>query len=387
MLAALNSGTAQRNQLWQSSNLSSTGTNGPALLCAADLSADFTVICAGDSIMFSDDSYNGVTGWDWGFPGGSPATSNVESPVVHYNTPGVYDVSLTADNGNSDVSTTEPQYITVLSSDGYPLPYHESFENLSGIPSNDWFPFDPQQDGTFQIASNTAYTGSQCIKLSNNTNDAGNLDELVSNTIDLSEMQEAIITFKYAFRRRNSNNDDRLRFYVSSDCGKSWSMREQMRGQTDLPTGSDQGGSFTPSSQSDWHEVIIDNIQVAHLQSDFRFKFWFESDGGNNLYIDDININGTPVGIEELNAESIGLNIFPNPITDVSILAFELDERAVIKMDVMDIMGRTIINLANSSLSQGQHQYPISRRELSNGMYFVRMSVNEKTTMIKFLVN
>ena len=387
MLAALNSGTAQRDQLWQNSNLSNTGTDGPTLLCAADLSANFTVICAGDSVVFSDDSYNGVTGWDWGFPGGSPAASNIESPVVYYNTPGVYDVNLTADNGNTNVSTTEPQYITVLSNDGYPLPYQEGFENVNSIPSNDWFSFDAQSDGGFHITSSTAYTGSKSIKLTNNADDSEHRDELMSNTIDLSNMQEAIITFKYAFRRRNSSNDDRLRFYVSTDCGQSWSMRVQLRGQNNLPTGSDQNSSFTPSGQSDWQEAVVDNIQTSYLKSDFRFKFWFESDGGNNLYIDDININGTPVGIEELTAESIGLNIFPNPITNISTLSFDIEGRSNVQMDVMDVLGRTVLNLANGNLSQGQHQYPISRSELGDGMYFVRVSIDGKTTMIKFMVN
>lgn len=387
MLAALNSSTAQRNQLWQNSNLSNTGTEGPALLCAANLSSNFTIVCAGDSVVFSDNSYNGATGWEWGFPGGSPAVSTIESPVIYYNTPGVYDVSLTANNSATTVNTTKAQYITVLSADGYPLPYQESFENLSSIPSNDWFSIDKQNDGGFQITSSAAYTGSQCAKLTNNTNDAGNLDELLSNTIDLNGMQEATISFKYAFKRRNSNNDDRLRFYVSNNCGQTWSLRKQLRGQTNLSTGNTQSSSFTPNNQSDWQEAIIDNIQFSFLGSGFRFKFWFESDGGNNLYIDDININGNPVGIEELTAESIRLNIFPNPITNISTLSFELEERSDVRMDVVDMLGRTILTIENESLSQGRHQYPISRSELGNGMYFVRVSINGKTSMVKFMVN
>jgi len=387
MLAALNSGTAQRNQLWQNSNLATTGTDGPAILCAADLTSNYTVICVGDSVVFQDASFNGVTGWAWTFPGGSPSTATSESPIIYYNTPGVYDVNLTADNGNSDVSTTKSQYITVLAADGYPTPYQEGFENVNSIPNGDWFTFDAQNDGTFNVTTSAAYTGSKCIKLTNNSNDEGNLDEMVSNTIDLSGMQDVVITFKYAYRRRTSSSDDRLRFLVSNNCGQSWSMREQLRGQTDLSTGNTQSSSFTPSNQGDWQEAVIDNIQPNYLENGFRFKFWFESDGGNNLYIDDINIIGTPVGIEELSAESIDLQIFPNPITDNSILAFELNERSDVEMDVMDVMGRTVIVLEDSSLSQGQHQYSISRNELSQGMYFVRMSVNGRTTMVKFMVN
>lgn len=387
MLSALTSGTADRNELWSNSNLVATGTNGPAILCAAAMSANSRVICAGDSVMFEDVSYNGVDGWEWTFQGGSPGNASTNSPVVYYNTPGTYNVSLTAHNDGDQASTTNNNYITVLPADGHLTPYQDSFENISSVPSADWYTFDGQDDGSFNVTSSASYSGSKSLKLTNNSNDEGNLDELISNTIDLSGMSEAIITFKYAYRQRDGNDDDRLRFYISNDCGNSWSLREQMRGLTDLPTTTSSNSSFTPSSQSQWAEVVIDNIQTSMLVSNFRFKFWFESDGGNNLYIDDININGQFVGIEELNAESIGLNIFPNPVTDNSILSFELGERANVQMDAMDVMGRKVFELVNGSLSQGQHQYNIPRSELSNGMYFVRMSVGEKTTMVKFMVN
>lgn len=387
MLAALTSNTAERNELWQNSNLIATGTYGPDILCAADMTASNRVICVGDSVVFQDASYNGVDGWEWQFPGGNPSTANTSSPIVYYDTPGTYNVSLTAFNSGDQASTTNNNYITVLPADGYPTPYVEGFESLNSVPSDDWFIFDGQSDGSFNITSATSYSGSKSIKLINNSNDEGNLDELISNTIDLSNMSDATVTFKYAYRQRNSSNDDLLRFYVSNDCGNSWSLREQMRGLTDLPTTSPSNSSFTPSSQSQWAEVVIDNIQTSMLVSNFRFKFWFESDGGNNLYIDDINIFGNIVGVEELSAESLGLNIFPNPVNSTSLLAFELQERAQVQMDIMDVMGRKVMELANGSLSRGQHQYTISKADLGAGMYFVRMSVGDRTTMVKFLVD
>lgn len=51
----------------------------------------------------------GATNWQWNLPGGTPATSSVQNPVVTYNTAGSYDVTLTAWNsatGRGNVKTS-----------------------------------------------------------------------------------------------------------------------------------------------------------------------------------------------------------------------------------------------------------------------------------------
>jgi len=84
-------------------------------ICAPP-TASFTMssntICAGDSISFTDNSTGGPTSWTWTFPGGTPATSNVQNPgFVTWTTAGTYTVSLTVNNPNGSDNTT--QVITV----------------------------------------------------------------------------------------------------------------------------------------------------------------------------------------------------------------------------------------------------------------------------------
>jgi PKD repeat protein len=58
--------------------------------------------CAPLTVQFSNQSVGAAT-FSWSFPGGEPASSTEENPTVVYNTPGTYDVILTAGNafGNS----------------------------------------------------------------------------------------------------------------------------------------------------------------------------------------------------------------------------------------------------------------------------------------------
>ncbi len=71
-----------------------------------------TVIDAGESVTFTDGSGGsaGIGSWNWTFQGGTPSSSNTQGPhTITYNTPGIYDVSLTVTDyqGGSDTKTVD----------------------------------------------------------------------------------------------------------------------------------------------------------------------------------------------------------------------------------------------------------------------------------------
>lgn len=78
-----------------------------------DFSATPTTLCAAGTVQFIDASTNSPTGWSWTFPGGTPAASAVQNPIITYNTPGVYSVTLVASNAYGSNSVTKTNYITV----------------------------------------------------------------------------------------------------------------------------------------------------------------------------------------------------------------------------------------------------------------------------------
>lgn len=85
----------------------------------ASFSSDTQNVCVNSSIQFTDTSLGGPTSWNWTFSGGSPASSADANPLVLYDTPGTYDVSLTAANGALNDIETLTGYITVTSNTYY----------------------------------------------------------------------------------------------------------------------------------------------------------------------------------------------------------------------------------------------------------------------------
>jgi PKD repeat protein len=64
-------------------------------------------LCSGDSISFSDQSINAAPGWQWYFPGGSPASSTAQNPRVLYTAEGTYQASLIVSNANGTDTITQ----------------------------------------------------------------------------------------------------------------------------------------------------------------------------------------------------------------------------------------------------------------------------------------
>jgi PKD repeat protein len=76
-----------------------------------------TVSCEGNEVQFTDESTGSPTAWYWEFPGGTPDTSREQDPVIAYNTPGKYDVTLIVTRGSNSDTLVKEEYMNI-----FPLP-------------------------------------------------------------------------------------------------------------------------------------------------------------------------------------------------------------------------------------------------------------------------
>lgn len=331
MRAALNSSASSRNNLWTASNLALTGTDGPDNLCKVSFKADQQVVCVGSTIEFTDESFNGQSDWSWGFPGGTPSSSGDPNPVITYNTPGIYDVSLSVTNGSEVITGAKPAYV-VVQSEGDALPLFESFENFDLEESPYWEVVDGDSLVTWEQIEYTGYSGTSSIKMDNySLNKDGRSDFLISPSFDLSEMTTANLSFQVAFAQKIDTTKDALRVYVSTDCGVSWVLR-YVESSSSLATVPSTYSVFTPAAQNQWQEHMV-NLDASMLVDGFKFKIEYLNKNGNNLYLDDINLSGNSNTIPMLVAPLNGmvnqmvdfLNLDWNEVGNVDEYEVQLD--------------------------------------------------------------
>lgn len=110
----------------------------------AAFAANPTIGCAPLSVNFTDLSINTPTSWSWSFPGGTPNTSNQQNPTVVYPAAGIYDVSLTVENGVGSNSITQNSLIIVEEAPTANFTWVQTgltviFTDLSSLNTTSWF--------------------------------------------------------------------------------------------------------------------------------------------------------------------------------------------------------------------------------------------------------
>ncbi|MBI5220184.1 MAG: PKD domain-containing protein [Bacteroidia bacterium] len=91
-----------------------TFTTSTVAVPVANFTANNTLVCAGSTVQFTDQSSNTPTSWAWTFTGGTPSSSSLQNPSVVYNTAGTYTVTLIATNSAGSNTKTQTNYITVV---------------------------------------------------------------------------------------------------------------------------------------------------------------------------------------------------------------------------------------------------------------------------------
>lgn len=382
MRTAALSSVAQRNQLSTAFNLQATGVSGGDILCEATFDLDRRLICVGDSVKFTDQSYHSPSTWSWNFGDGT-ITSGVQGDGVQelyhtYSEAGLYDVTLVVGNGTDEVSSTVNGAVYVMDEGEMDLPLSQGFEG-GEFPSGQWFIEDPLNDGTWEVTDDAAATGNRSLFIENWGNNVEfNDDFLRTATMDMSGMTEIHVNYKWAYVHKGtteaSETDDRLRVSVTGDCGNDWDLRRMHRGFTDLPTANPTPFPWTPSGIEDWKEytIVLDNEE--YLTEFFRVQFEFESRLGNNIYLDDINVQGfgnTAVS-EAMTGLTNSWNLAPNPAVTSSVIAFQIRKAGMASLMLQDASGR-VLSSTSREFARGSHDWEVVAPPIP-GVYLLRLA-------------
>lgn len=399
MRTALESSVSGRSNLWLNSNLAATGVSPAGSACAAKpdfyATSDKRMVCLGSTVTFAKNIMSGTpTSLLWRFPGSTTptSTSTATTVTVTYNQVGVWPVTLVATNAAGVDSVVKTDYITVSNNWGDIMGngYTENFENEGSF----WYWWKiNNMDGnenTWTHVSYTGYNSSRSLLMNAFQNYPNDVDEIYSPSFNMAYLTPATLSFKYAGSSHGTvaaDIQDALKVYYSTSCGATWTI---LPGGTisnaTLANNGYSAGFFTPTSASQWTTKTITLPGAANNQN-VRFKFVFEAGPEpNNVYIDDININGT-VGIAE-NTNAFDLMIFPNPANQSATISYHLTNKSDVKLEVVDVLGKVVSVPVNTSQSEGDYKVTLSRYDnrLTNGVYFIKLTVDNTTVTRKLII-
>jgi len=225
--------------------------------------------------------------------GGQTLTYNFNTPI--YPVVGVeYDLKVWNNLGDNfsqnDTLTTRFEY-----SNTHTAPFTENFEGFN-IANTDWVFENPDAGITWDvIPSITGSDGSSTTTMFMNFYDYANAtgaeDYAYTPVQDLSNLTQPILTFDVAYVMYSNTLNDGLKVEISDDCGTTFTSFYD-KSAAILATAGTATSPWSPSSANDWRKEVIDLTSIAGGVASIRFVA--VNGYGNGLYIDNINICGTP---------------------------------------------------------------------------------------------
>lgn len=326
--------------------LNSLGCVSPGGGPYANFTADKLSICAGDVVQFTDQSFDTPTVYQWSFPGGTPATSTDVNPLVTYNTPGTYDVTLTVTRDTSSNTKTISGYITVKGTT--PLPLAEGFEGT--FPPAGWSVVNPDNQtawaqnataGSFGLSSNSAYLDNYTQQ-----NIRGQYDYLYTPVLDFTDgiTADSKLRFDYAYAQKRSTSRDSLFVKYSTDCGATWSTLWKNGNAGMATTTTLYGNSVYSPAATEW--VRDSSISLANMagMAGVQFAFVNLSNHGNAIYLDNVNIDAVVqphTGVATI-SDNARISIVPNPATDRCTVFIDMPQADGVTVALYNVIGQQV---------------------------------------------
>lgn len=298
-----------------------------------------------------------------------------------------YNISaMNGTDGNMTNNSTKVSYL--VASDFQGSPVSEDFA-LTNFPPVKWAAVNSNSGPSWTRVTNAGgynlSTQSTRYDFFNNKV-IGDMDELFITPMNLSGTAVPVLSFDYAYAQRDANSNDKLEVMVSNNCGSSWTNVYSSSGYT-LATALPMPMAYLPDVNdiSQWQTVTI-NL-TGYNSPSVLVKFVVTNDNGNNLYIDNVNLNQTqPVGLIKETKLSNQVSIFPNPTSgNATLKVFSLTSGKS-KLILINTMGQ-IVSSKTIDLFSGNNNIIIDTKGFSNGIYSVVLETATETVVKKISIS
>lgn len=338
------------------------------------------VTCVVDSFYFEDYSFlnHQNATWQWTFENGIPATSTLRNPIVHFPTAGQHKATLTITDGNGNQSIDSLRVAVNFYSPTAIV--SEGFQGVF-VPSG-WSVYDDNQAGQWSSSSSAGGFGqsSQSSIFNNYDIDSqGSYDDLRF----LFSTQSALsteLTFDVAYTPWGTVNSDTLEVLVSLDCGETFTLLYR-KGGTELATAPTNQNAFIPTSNEWRTDTVSLAAYVNQPQVMIAFRNW--GHWGNNVYIDNVNLQSDFTNVEENNQEAF--RTYPNPVINGATVYFELPtsyKNEFVKVSIVDMKGKQIYSTEGLALNA----ISLPKDLCSPGYYMLNIQTATKIWNAKIVV-
>lgn len=248
------------------------------------------------------------------------------------------------------------------------IPFEEKFDNFH----NGWTtPVYSIQDN-WQIDDN-GVGQSKCARFYTYSEKNAAIESwLITPALNTRETEKIVFSFEY---KTYGNNIELEILYTDNFNGNiidsDWKYLE----------------TLSKTQSFDWvktNEITIENVPDTFF---IGIKYKAAGQQHDQTFIDNFKVSASFTNIEKaLQSEDL-FKIYPNPLSEESVVSFITRNTSYVNLSVFDIQGRKIATILNEELLPGKYTLPIRKYIKNNGLYYCRLSTENKISTIKLILN
>jgi type IX secretion system substrate protein len=256
-------------------------------------------------------------------------------------------------------------------------------------------------DGTdYTIGVRTTMENSKVVVLGFNFGDLNvdkNKEDLINKIIEWFQAVSAMgpeiaVDADVEFDNTDMNLTSEKEFVISNDGDETLTVTD-LKVATEFATTFTfpdvyQGGSFQEFDVAAGQTKTINAVFAPIAAKEYATTLMITSNATNTL--PDVNISGLgidPSGVEDI-PEISTFSVLPNPMATSGSIHYKVDGNQVSKLsiDLIDLTGKTVLNLVNSSNAKVEDHVSIPVDQLSNGTYYAVARINGKLLQLQVVV-
>ena len=154
--------------------------------------------------------------------------------------------------------------------------------------------------------------------------------------------------------------------------------------------GTTPGGTNTQNFTDNWINTSVTS-NGFNLTMGQTYYFTVKAEDGAGLQSTVFTSNGQTVSattsIDEQTSAN-GLYVYPNPLTNLTNIAYQLNGNSKVEITITDVLGKEIILYSNPNQNSGKHKVSVNSADLklSEGMYFVKLETDQGRKFVKVIV-
>jgi hypothetical protein len=198
-------------------------------------------------------------------------------------------------------------------------------------------------------------------------------DLLITPFINYSNSEPPFLEFDLAYAKNTGTVIDSLVISYSILCDTVWTPLLILSGNM-LPTTSTVQNMFVPA-EADWKHFKL-KMPMLSKKRFVRLRFEDYSKGGNNLYLDNVNIPEPP--------KKLIVHFYPIPASDIITIESIFNGTENIHFQLYNMLGETVLTAETSNTGSFVTTMDVSH--LAEGMYVFKASIPDQRVIKKIII-